>query len=56
MDNPELIELLESELDFLINKAHRSGLSYWSVLRIVLSRLESLVTQADAEYYIKGGK
>jgi len=56
MDNPELIELFESELDFLINKAHRSGLSYWRILRTILPRLESLVMQADAEYHVKGGK
>ena len=56
MDNPELIELLESELDFLINKAHRSELSYWWILRVILSRIDSLVMQADCEYWIKGGK
>ena len=56
MDNPEMIELLESELDFLTSKAHKSGLSYWWILRIILSRIEGLVLQADAEYYVKGGK
>ena len=56
MDNPELIDLFESELDFLIVKAHRSGLSYWWCLRVILSRLESLVMQADVEYYVKSGK
>ena len=52
----DLIELLESELDLLINKAHKSGLSYWWILRVILSRLETLVMQADSEYYSKGGK
>ena len=56
MENTELAELLESELDFLINKAHRSDLSYWRILRVILSRTESLVMQADCEYYVKGGK
>jgi hypothetical protein len=56
MDNPELIDLFESELDFLISKAHRSGLSFWHILRIVLTRIEGLVMQADAEYWLKGGK
>jgi len=53
MDNPDLIELLESELDFLIAKAHKSGLCYWSILRVLLSRLESLVMQADVEFLMK---
>ena len=56
MDNPELIELFESELDFLITKAHRSGLSFWWILRTILTRIEGLVMQADIEYHIKGGK
>ena len=56
MDNPEVIKLLESELDLLIDKAHKSELSYWWILRVILSRLERLVMQADIEYYIKGGK
>jgi hypothetical protein len=56
MENPEQIELLESELDFLINKARKSGLSYWWILRVILSRIENLVMQADVEYYVKGGK
>ena len=53
MDNPDLIELLESEFDFLINKAHHSGLNYWQILRIILSRLEGLVMQSDAEYLLQ---
>ena len=56
MDNPELIEQLELELDSLINKAHRSGLSFWHILRVILNRLDSLVMQAEVEYYVKGGK
>ena len=56
MDNPELIELFESELDFLVNKAHKSGLSFWWILKVVLTRIEGLVMQSEAEYYLKGGK
>ena len=56
MDNPEIIELLESEFELFVNKARRSGLSYWHILRFILSRLENLVMQADIEYYLKGGK
>ena len=56
MDNAGLIELLECELDDFIIKAHQEGLSFWGILRIILSRLESLVMQADVEYYMKGGK
>lgn len=56
MDNPEAIELFEGELDVLCNKAHRSGLSWWWILRVVLSRIQLLVIQSDAEYWLKGGK
>ena len=53
MDRPELIELFESELQFLVEKAHRSGVNYWTILRSVLIEVENLVIQADAEYWIK---
>jgi len=53
MDNAT--ELFELELDRLIQIAHKS-LSYWQILRVILSRLEPLVMQADSEYYLKGGK
>ncbi len=56
MDNPALLDLLKSEFDFLIEKSHRSGLSFWQILKVILSRIETLVMQADAEYWFKGGK
>ncbi len=52
MDNIDLIELLESEIDLLINKSHKSGLSYWLILRTLTSRLEGLMMRADAEIYM----
>jgi len=56
MDNPELVNLFESEFDFLITKAHRSGLSFWQILKVVLTRIEDLIMQSEVEYYLKGGK
>ena len=56
MDNPEMIDLFESEIDSLIAKTHGGGLSFWWILKIILTRIANLVMQADAEYYIKGGK
>lgn len=52
MDNPKMIELLESEIDFLINKAHNSEVSYWQILRVLLPRCVGLIMQADAEYWL----
>ncbi len=52
-DDAELIELLELELDMLINKANKSGLSYWHILRVILSRLETLMMQVDVEMRLK---
>jgi len=53
MDNPELIELAEIQLDQFIQVSHHSGLNYWQILRIILSRLEGLVMQSDAEYLLQ---
>ena len=53
VDNPELIESAEIQLDQFISLAHQSGLCFWSILRVLLSRLESLVMQADAEFLVK---
>lgn len=53
MDNPDLIESAEFQLDQVISLAHQSGLCYWRILRVLLSRLESLVMQADAEFLMK---
>jgi len=53
MDNIDEIALLEGELDMLICKAHNEGLSYWHILRVILSRLQSLVMQSDVEYWLK---
>jgi len=55
MDNADLVELAETQLDQFIHIAHKT-LSYWWILRVILSRLETLVTQADIEYYLRGGK
>ena len=52
-DNIELIELAESEIEFLIEKAHRSGLNYWQILKIFLVKVETLVMRADEEYWLK---
>jgi len=51
----DLLELLESELDFLVNKAHKSGLNYWQILDIFLRACVTLHLQATSEYRVKGG-
>ena len=53
VDNPETIELAEIQLDQFINLAHKSGLPYWHILRVLLSRLETLVMQSDVEFLMK---
>uniref|UniRef100_A0A6M3IHX2 Uncharacterized protein n=1 Tax=viral metagenome TaxID=1070528 RepID=A0A6M3IHX2_9ZZZZ len=47
--------MLENELDILILKAHRSGLNYWQILKVLLLRCGDLMMQSEAEYYVKGG-
>jgi len=55
MDNPELIELLGGELDIIINKAHKSGMNYWEIFKLIYNRCQSLIGQSEAEYFLKGG-
>ncbi len=55
VDNAELIKLFDTELDILINKAHRS-LWYWQILGEMLKKCDILYGQAEIEYKIKGGK
>ncbi len=54
MDNPEAIELFESELSFLINKAHKE-LGYRHILRIILERCSIVLMKSEAEELL-GGK
>ena len=53
MDSAEVIGLFENELEFLIEKAHRSGLTYWWILRLILKSIEALVMRADQEFWMK---
>ena len=52
----EQLDLLEDELDILIFKAYRSGLNYWQVSRIFLTKSVDLMIRSEAEYYEKGGE
>ena len=49
MDKPELIDLLEDELEILVRKAHKSGLTYWDVYRQVVCLLPPLLLKVEAE-------
>lgn len=55
MEEVELKELLESEVDLVISKAHRSGLNYWQILKVVTGKLVTLEMLSEAEYSFKGG-
>lgn len=51
MNDPELIEAAEDRLDDFIQKSHSSGLPYWLVLKVLVSRIPTLMMQSDAEYH-----
>jgi len=53
MPTAELIELLEDELDLIVNKAHKSGLNFWQILRVFLEHCCRLQLQAEAEFWKK---
>ena len=56
MREVELIEKAEAYLSHAVDDYHNKGLSYWSLLKIFSGFTQRLIMQADAEYYIKGGK
>ena len=52
-EKAKLMELLEYELDILILKASRAGLSYPRIFYCVLHRLETMLLQCSAESWIE---
>ena len=44
-----LIEKFEGELFNLLEKTHKSGLSYYEILKLYLNILQKLILQVDAE-------
>lgn len=50
MNNAEAFELLGTEQDILIQKAHRAGLNYWQILGEYLRKVDTLYIQAEVEY------
>ncbi len=55
MATSEMIDLAESEIAFLITKAHNSGLNSWELLDIFLKACVDLHIQASCEYRMKEG-
>ncbi len=55
MTTPEQLDLAESEIAFLITKAHNSGLNYWQILDIFLRATCDLHIKASTEYQIRQG-
>ena len=51
MDKPKLIDQFSDELEILIQKAHRSGLSYWEILGELPDMMKRLIAEADSEYW-----
>ena len=56
MSTPE--EIMGAETDFgrWVLICHKSGLTYWEILRICLKHASTLMMQADAEFYRDVGK
>ena len=45
--------MTENELRFLIEKAHRSGLSYGRILSVMADIFAELVSRAETEFWLK---
>jgi len=56
VDEPAKIDNFKDRLDVLISDAHKEGLNYWAIMRVVLDRYSDLMVQSSAEYYQKGGE
>ena len=48
----DLIEGFNDELSILLEKAHRSGLSYYEILRSYSIILQELILMVDAEAWL----
>ena len=51
MSTPEEIKSAETDFRRWIAVCHKSGLTYWEILRICLKHAPGLMMQADAEFY-----
>jgi len=49
-------ELFDSEMNMLINKAHKAGMNYWEIFKVLYRVCETLIMQSEAEYIMKGGR
>ncbi len=56
MENADLSERTEQELGRVIWLAHREGLNYWQILRLIPNLITDLIIQAEIEYRVKGGR
>jgi len=56
MDNPELVDLFESDLSIIIQKAHKSGLTFWKIFKVLFDKCLTVMMQSESEYYLKGGR
>lgn len=52
-DEEELARIAEIDFEFVIEKAHRSNLNYWQILKIIVKILNSLMMRSETEYYLK---
>ncbi len=52
----ELKEQAESSISYLTEDLHRQGLNYQQILGLFLDKSVTLFMQAQAEYFLKGGK
>lgn len=51
------LEQLECDLSQVIEDAHRQGLTYWTILKILtIFVIPKTMQRSEAEYYLKGGK
>ena len=53
MNNGEKIEQAECEFADWAQRCHRSGLTFWTILSVVLYALPKIMMQVEAEQYLK---
>ncbi len=56
MENADLIEQTEESLERVVMVAHKSGLNYWEILKLLPDLTGKLIMMADVEYWLNQKK
>ena len=50
---PELYDYLKDELNDSVETAHRAGLTYWDIFKVLRFTEDTVMMQSEAEYFLR---